>query len=76
MLETISFTFACGFGLLTLDVDTPFLGAEVEGLKRTLLAETLCLIDELVSSVVSLARVPFRVLVCSKGELCLVSDRV
>jgi hypothetical protein len=46
-----------------LDVDTPFLGAKVEGLERTLLAKTLCLVDVLVSSIVSLARVTFRVLV-------------
>ena len=50
---------------LTLDVDTPFLGAKVEGLERTLLAKTLCLVDVLISSIVSLARVAFRVLVCT-----------
>lgn len=42
---------------LTLDVDTPFLRVEVEGLERTLLAEALCLIDELVTSIVALAGV-------------------
>jgi hypothetical protein len=52
-------------GLPTLDVDTPFLGAKVEGFECTLLAEALCLIDELVSSIVSLTWVSFRVLVCS-----------
>lgn len=51
--------------LLTLNVNAPFLRAEVEGLERALLAETLGLVDELVSSIVSLTRVPFRVLVCA-----------
>jgi hypothetical protein len=45
--------------LLTLNVNAPFLRAEVEGLERALLAETLGLVDELVSSIVSLTRVPF-----------------
>ena len=53
------------WSLVTLDVDAPFLRAEVEGLERALLAETLGLVDELVSSIVSLTRVPFRVLVCA-----------
>ena len=51
--------------LLTLNVHAPLLRAEVERLERALLAEALGLVDEFVSSIVSLTRVPFRVLVCA-----------
>lgn len=71
MLQVVSLILHLVSGALTLDVDTPFLGAKVECLECTLLAEALCLVDELVSAIVSLAWVPFRVFVCSYGKLGL-----
>lgn len=47
----------------TLNIDTPFLRTEFEGLQRTLLTQSLGLVDELVSTIVSRAGVTFRVLV-------------
>ena len=46
-----------------LNVDTPFLGVEVESLKSALLAKKLDLIDVLVTTIVSCSGVSFRVLV-------------
>jgi hypothetical protein len=48
---------------LTLDIDTPLFGVETESLERALLAETLRLVDVLVSTVVSGSGVSFRVLI-------------
>jgi hypothetical protein len=70
LYEWVSFGYSRTANQLTLDVDAPFLRAEVEGLERTLLAESLCLVDVLVTSIVSLTRVPLRVLVCGMGKLC------
>jgi len=50
----------------TLYVDAPLLWAQAECLKRSLLTQPLCLVDELVASVVSGARVALGVLVCQR----------
>jgi hypothetical protein len=72
LIQRVSLLLRSTPSIPTLDIDAPLLGAEVEGLERTLLTKTLCLIDELVASVVSLARISFRVLVYGTGELRLV----
>lgn len=46
-----------------LDVDTPLLGVEVEGLESTLLAEKLDLVDVLVATIVTSTGVTLGVLV-------------
>lgn len=51
------------FDKRTLNVDTPVVGIESESLQSALLAETFGLVDELVTTVVSSARVTLRVLV-------------
>lgn len=62
---TVSLRLDDASSILTLNINAPFLRAKVERLERALLAETLGLVDELVASIVSLTRVPFRVLVCA-----------
>jgi hypothetical protein len=55
--------------MLTLYVDTPFLRVQTKGLEGTLLTESLGLVDELVSAVVTCSGISFRVLVW-KGNKC------
>lgn len=50
-----------------LDVDTPLLRVEVEGLEGALLAEQLNLVDELITTVVASSGVALRVLVRHGG---------
>lgn len=51
-----------------LDIDTPLLAVEVEGLKSTLLAEKLDLVDVLVAAIVTGAGVTLGVLVGHGGS--------
>jgi hypothetical protein len=46
-----------------LDVDTPFVRLDVEGLESSILAKDLDLVDVLVTAIVSGARIALRVLV-------------
>ena len=66
VLCSVSSTVFLGYGrqTRTLNVDSPFLRVEVEGLQRSLLAESFGLVDEFVASVISSTRISFRVLVC------------
>lgn len=57
----------CGGTRQGLDVDSPDLGVQVERLQGSLLAQRLGLINELVTTVVSGARVALRVLVLHDG---------
>jgi hypothetical protein len=54
--------------MLTLYVDTPFLRVQTKGLKSTLLTESLRLVDELVSAVVTCSRISFRVFVLGETK--------
>ena len=60
-------------GGLTLHIDTPLRLLQPEGLERSLLAKTLCLVDPLVASIVSCSWVALGVFVCSRGEPMLVA---
>lgn len=50
-----------------LDIDTPLLGVEVEGLESSLLAKQLDLVDVLVATIVTSTGVTLRVLVGHRG---------
>jgi hypothetical protein len=50
--------------VLTLDVDSPLVGAQAKRLEGALLAERLGLVDELVAAVVAGTGVALGVLVC------------
>jgi hypothetical protein len=51
-------------GVLTLDVDSPLVGAQAKRLEGALLAERLGLVDKLVAAVVAGTGVALGVLVC------------
>lgn len=45
-------------GILTLNIDTPFVRVEAEGFKGATLAEALSLVDELIATIVTSSGIP------------------
>lgn len=57
---------------LTLYIDAPLILFQSERLQGPLLAKPLCLVDVLVTPVVSCSRISFGVLICSNKSLALI----